>query len=139
MAKEPLFVGLVATESGEPVGSASVGGEPMYVVPDQGFNHHVEARDVDREVLSRLSEVILAHKDLVAQGAMQMLGQDDLFTKAMIDSSLKQWDKHVSELLDTGLPEQARLALGMMGFRVVLNYHGEVVRVDMPGSIGEGE
>lgn len=137
MAREPLFAGLVTTETGEPVGTAVLGDEPMYVVPDEGFNHHVASREVDREVLRQLSEIVLANKDLVAEGAMKLMGQEDLFTKAMIDSSLKQWDKHVAQLLEAGLPEQARLTLGMMGFRVVLNYHGEVVRVEMPGSVGD--
>jgi hypothetical protein len=27
--------------------------------------------------------------------------------------------------------------LGMMGFRVVVNYHGEVVRIDQPGAAND--
>jgi hypothetical protein len=30
------------------------------------------------------------------------------------------------------MPAEARQWLGMMGFRVVVKIHGEVVRVDMP-------
>jgi hypothetical protein len=33
-----------------------------------------------------------------------------------------------------------RAYLGMMGFKVVINYHGEIVRVEQPGSAGgEGD
>ena len=69
-----------------------------------------------------------------------MLGQEDLFTKAMIDSSLKNMDEHFTKLLDQGLPTEARAYLGMLGFRIVMNYHGEVVGVEQPGMPdGEGD
>jgi hypothetical protein len=59
---------------------------------------------------------------------LEMLGRDDLFTKAMIDASIKNMD----QVLDQGLPDGARTWLGMLGFRVVIDSHGEVVRLDMP-------
>jgi hypothetical protein len=34
--------------------------------------------------------------------------------------------------LKPGLPDEAWQMLGMMGFRVVVNYHGEVLRIDRP-------
>ena len=37
-----------------------------------------------------------------------------------------------------GVPAQARDMLGMLGFRVVVNVHGEVVRLEQP-SAPEGE
>ena len=91
-------------------------------------------------MLSELRDQTLANRDAVTEGAMKMMGQEDLFTKAMIDSSLNNLDSHFSKLMDAGLPEQARQWLGMLGFRVVVNYHGEVVRLDSPGIAGdEGE
>ena len=62
-----------------------------------------------------------------------MLGQADLFTKAMIDSSLNNMEPNFSRLIEQGLPEGARAYLGMLGFRIVINYHGEVIRIDEPG------
>ena len=116
-----------------------VGGEAQYVVDDGGFHFHVPAETVDREVLTLLREQIMANQDAVTKGAMQMLGKDDLFTKAMIDSSLKNMDEHFTRLIESGLPGEARAYLGMLGFRIVLNYHGEVVGIDQPGTAGPEE
>ena len=41
--------------------------------------------------------------------------------------------EHFTKLLDQGLPTEARAYLGMLGFRIVMNYHGEVVGVEQPG------
>jgi hypothetical protein len=57
-----------------------------------------------------------------------MLGREDLFTKAMIDSSIQNMD----QVLDQGLPEDARTWLGMFGFRVIVDIHGELVRIELP-------
>jgi hypothetical protein len=43
-------------------------------------------------------------------------------------------------MLETGIPEDTRTYLGMLGFKVVVNYEGQVVRVEQPGASGaEGE
>jgi hypothetical protein len=47
----------------------------------------------------------------------------------MIDSSIGNMD----QVMEQGLPEDARTMLGMMGFKIVVNVHGEVVDVQMPG------
>lgn len=139
MSKRALFEGLIADTDGKPVGVRAVGGEAQYVVDDGGFYNHVPAERVDREVLTLLRQQIMANRDAVTQGAMQMLGKDDLFTKAMIDSSLKNMDEHFTRLIESGLPSEARAYLGMLGFRIVLNYHGEVVSVDQPGTAAPEE
>jgi hypothetical protein len=41
-------------------------------------------------------------------------------------------DRHTDLLLEQGLPEDTRAWLGMLGFKVVVNVHGEVVRLDAP-------
>jgi hypothetical protein len=140
MSRRALFEGLVIDTADQPVGVASVGDEVQYVVMEGGFKFHVPAEQVDRQVLAVLREQILANKAAVTEGAMRMIGQDDLFTKAMIDSSLNNMDEHFTRLIEQGLPENARAYLGMLGFRIVLNYHGEVVRFDQPGfEPGPGE
>ena len=49
-------------------------------------------------------------------------------------------EKHFDAVLQSGFLEEMRSYLGMMGFKVVINYHGEVVRVEQPGAAGdEGE
>ncbi len=139
MSKRALFEGLITDPDGKSVDVAVVGGEAQYVIDDGGFRFHIPAEGVDREVLGQLRQQILANQDAVTQGAMQMLGKDDLFTKAMIDSSLKNMEEHFTRLIESGLPSEARAYLGMLGFRIVLNYHGEVVGLSQPGTAGPEE
>ena len=134
--RKALFENLVFNEQGELAEVVRVGSEPFYVVLDGDFRRHVEAKAIDRQVLGWLREQIVANRDLITQGAMSMLGQDDLFTKATIDASIENVDQQMDELAVQGLPEEARACLGMMGFRVVVDVHGEVVALDSPS---EGE
>ena len=127
-AHPALFSGLIRDEEGEPVETAMVGDTPCYVILDDGFRRHVEAEAVDRQVLAMLRDQFLEHKEIATEAMMQMLHKDDLFTKAMIDASVKNMDK----VLERGLPDDARAWLGMLGFRVIINAHGELVRLDMP-------
>jgi hypothetical protein len=57
----------------------------------------------------------------------------------MIEASLKDMGARFAELLARGMPDEARAWLGMMGFRVVVNVHGDVVRVEEPQGSEEGE
>lgn len=133
-----LFEGLVFDEHNRPVTTTRVGGEPFYVVNDDGFMRHVPSRDIDVAVLTELRQQIMQNRDLVSQGAMKMLGAEDLFTKAMIDSSLNNLDRHFENLMEVGLPDTARQWLGMLGFKIIVNYHGEVLRMESPGVADNG-
>jgi hypothetical protein len=137
MSKKALFAGLVIDEKEQAVESVVIGDEAFYIVDDDGFKRHVSAEDIDKTVLKELRDQTLSNREAVTEGAMKMMGQEDLFTKAMIDSSLNNIDSHFTKLMDAGLPEQARQWLGMLGFRVVVNYHGDVVRLDSPGIASE--
>ena len=132
MANSPprtaLFSGLIRDEDENPVDSVMVGDVPNYVIDDAGFRRHVEAEVVDRRVIEMLREQFMEHQELATEAMLQMLGKDDLFTKAMIDASIKNMDQ-VSE---QGLPEGARAWMGMLGFRVILDSHGNVIGLDMP-------
>ena len=123
-----LFTGLIRDEADEPVETVMVGNTPCYVVLDDGFRRHVEAETVDRQVLAILRDQFMEHKEIFTEAMMQMLHKDDLFTKAMIDASVK----HMDQVIERGLPDDARAWLGMLGFRVIINAHGELVRLDMP-------
>jgi len=138
MSKKALFAGLVADEKGQTVESNVIAGEAFYIVDDDGFKRHVPAEDIDKTVLKELREQTLNNRQAVTEGAMKMMGQEDLFTKAMIDSSLNNIDSHFTKLMDAGLPEQARQWLGMLGFRIIVNYHGDVIRMDSPSAPDEG-
>jgi len=125
-----LFEGLVVTEEGDPLELVSVGADQYYVIDDLGFRRHIDARAVDREVFGRFASELEGHRDDVALAMLRLMGQDDLFTKVAVDSALRHID--VEKVLDQTMPAEARQWLGMMGLRVVVNIHGEVVRVEMP-------
>lgn len=138
MARQALFSGLVVDEAEQPVPEAMVGDEAFYVVDDEGFRRHVESEFVDRQVLQELRALVQGNEELISEGTMRMLGQEDIFTKAMIEKSLKNMDAQFDELLARGLPAEARAWLGMLGFRIVIDVHGNVVRIDQP-SAGESD
>lgn len=130
MAQQAFFRGLVYDEFENPVQSKTIGGEAFYVVDDQGFLRHIEAEQIDRRILTVFLEQLEENKDLAITQAMQMMGQDDLFTKAALDAQMRNID--VDQILQQGLPEQARNMMGMVGFRVVIDVHGEIIRFDQP-------
>ncbi len=140
MAQHSLFAGLVVDEDDRGVDIVLVGGESFYVVDDDGFLRHIESEHVDRQVLDQLQEMVKGHEDMISEGTMKMIGQEDIFTKAAIETSLQNMDAQFDALLQSGLPEDMRAYLGMMGFRVVINMHGEVLRIEQPGAgIDPGE
>jgi hypothetical protein len=127
-----FFARLIETEDGAPVDVAVVGGTSFYVIDDQGFRRHVEAATVDRHVLGLFREQLDANRDEASAAMLKLMGQDDLFTKAMVDATLRNID--LDQVAAQQLPDDARRWLGMLGFRVVIDLHGEVVRVDMPAA-----
>jgi hypothetical protein len=126
--RQALFTGLVFNEEGQPAEVIYVGDKPNYVILDDGFRRHVDSEYVDRQVFRWLQEQIFANRELVTEGMLAMLGKDDLFTKAMIDASIQ----HMDQLIEQGLPDDARTWLGMFGFRITVDIHGDVVRIDLP-------
>ena len=134
---QPLFSGLIVDENGNPVGTASIGSEPAYVIDDAGFKRHIPSEQVDRAVLNQMADLMKGSEDFLSEQTAKMLGQEDPFSKAMIENQLKNIDTQFDAVLQTGFPEDMKAYLGMMGFKVVINYHGEVVRVEQPGAAGE--
>lgn len=139
MARQPLFAGLVLDEFGNPAETALVGDEPCYVVNDAGFLRHIPAEQVDRQVLGQIADLMKGSEDLVSEQTAKMLGQEDVFTKAAIEQQLKNIDKQFDQLMQMGIPEDMRAYLGMMGFKVVINMHGEVLDIDQPGIASDDE
>ena len=137
MPRQPLFAGLVLDEFGNPATTALVGDEPCYVVDEAGFHRHIPSEQVDRQVLSQLVELMKGSEEFLSEQTAKMLGQEDVFTKAAIQQQLKNIDKQFDQLLQVGLPEDMRAYLGMMGFKIIINVHGDVLRVEQPGAIGD--
>lgn len=123
-----MFEGLVYNQTGQVADVVYVGNEAHYVILDDDFRRHVAAHDIDRQVLEQVKTMMEPFRDQAVAEMMRMMGQEDLFTKAMIDSSLKNWDQGLGQKL----PEDTRAWLGMLGFRVTVNVHGEVVDIALP-------
>lgn len=138
MTYQPVFSGLIVDEQDRPVETTFVGDEPCYVVDDDGFRRHIPSEQVDRQVLKFMREMIEGHEDLLSEQTAKMIGQDDIFTRAMIESQLKNIDKQFDSLLQSGIPEEGRAYMGMMGFKIRINVHGDVVDIDQPGMIDPG-
>lgn len=136
MPRQPLFAGLVVDESGRAAETAFVGDEPCYVVDDDGFRRHIPSEQVDRQVFKHLTDLMKGSEEFLSEQTAKMIGQEDVFTKAAIEQQLKNIDKQFDQLMKTGIPEDMRAYLGMMGFKVIINVHGEVVKVEQPGASG---
>jgi hypothetical protein len=139
MPREPLFAGLVVDEYDRPVDVAYVGEEPCYVVDDSGFLRHIPSEQVDRQVLQKMAELIQGHEDLISEHTAKMLGQEDIFTRAMIETQLKHMDQQFDKVLEAGIPEEGRAYMGMIGFQVRINLHGDVLEINQPGMIEPDE
>jgi hypothetical protein len=132
MARQALFEGLIYDEDGKLVSTAVIGDDVHYVVDDDGFHRHIDSENIDRQVLGFFLKQLDDNRDLAVEQALNMMGKDDLFTKAAVDASLRNVD--MDQIIAQGIPLQARNMLGMMGFRVVINVHGEVIKIDQPAA-----
>lgn len=138
--RQALFTGLIIDEYDQPVEAGHVGDEAMYIVNDGGFRRHIPAESIDRPVLKTMLSSIEGHEDVVAQQAANMLGQDDPFSKAMIENQLKHIDEQIEAVLQAGLPEEWRAYMGMSGLRIRIDVHGEILEINQPGAVDdEGE
>lgn len=135
----PVFAGLVVDEFDRPVTYTYVGSEPCYVVDDYGFKRHIPSENVDLAVLRQMSATIQGNESLLAKIAAKQLGQDDIFSQALIETQLKNIEQHFQTVLQNGLPEEQRAYLGMMGFKVRINIHGELLEVVQPGMIAPND
>lgn len=136
MTQRAMFAGLVYDEVGNQVATKLLGDTDQYVVNDDGFLRHIDSDTVDRQVLSVFFEQLDANRDTAVSQALNLLGKDDLFTKAAIDAQLNNID--MEQILAQGIPQQARNMMSMMGFRIIINHHGEVIDMEQPTIPDEG-
>lgn len=135
MMRKAVFEGLVVDEYDRPVEVVYIGEDPCYVVDDDGFRRHIPAEQVDRQVFDEMKSLMEGHEDIISEQAAKMLGQDDIFSMAMIAKQLRQIDEQLENLSQIGIPEEARAYMGMMGFKIIIDVHGEVVDVQQAGMI----
>jgi len=132
MANKTLFDGLVYDEWDNPVQTALVGSEASYVIDDDGFLRHIDAEEIDRQVLSLFLSQLEDNRDIAVAQMLNMMGKDDLFTKAAIDAQIN--NINMDQIIAQGIPSQARDMLGLLGFRIKINVHGEIIAIDQPAA-----
>lgn len=128
MARTAMFAGLVFDEAGNAAEIAYVGEDACYVVDDDDFRRHIDAEQVDRAVLRFMREQVEDNRELAVKQMLEMMGQDDVFTKAAVESSINNMEDAVGQ----PIPEDARQWLGMLGFKIVIDVHGTVTDIQMP-------
>jgi hypothetical protein len=129
---EPLFLGLVFSEDEKQLTSARIGEDSFYVLDDAGFLRHIRSRPLDESILRWLWGQLRGHEQEVAEQAARMTGQEDVFSRAVLQNSLTHPEAYLDEIFRQGFPESTRMWMGMMGFRAIVNVHGELLRVDQP-------
>ena len=89
MAKKALFSGLMMDENDHPVDVSQIGQESYYIVNDAGFLRHIPSEEIDRQILKTFTDQISGNEDYLSKQAASMLGQDDLFTIAILKNQMK--------------------------------------------------
>ncbi len=135
MVAKHVFAQLIYDENDQPVEAVYVGQEPFYVVNDKGFRRHIPAESIDRQIFDAMIELIAGHEEIISEQAAKMLGQEDPFSVAMIATQLKNISQQFQALQTQGIPDEARAYLGMIGFKITINVHGEVLEIHQPGII----
>jgi len=137
MPLQALFTGLVFDEFDHPLEAGFIGVEPAYIINDDGFRRHIPSGQIDGEILKVIKNQIQGNEGLLSSQAAKMMGADDLFSKAMIENQLKNIDKQFDLLFQVGIPEEMRAYLGMSGFKVIVDYHGEIIDVRSGSGISD--
>lgn len=134
-----IFEGLVFDEYDNTLTVAIVGGEPFYVFDDQGFMRHIPAEEIDQQVWEVFSSQIRGNEDALSEQAAKMMGQEDIFSVAVIRNQLANSDKQFEDLQRLGMPADLQDYLGLMGFRVIVDHRGELLELKQPGIAEEGD
>jgi hypothetical protein len=130
--RQALFPGLVYNQAGDEAPVVMIGGVAHYAIPDDGFMRHVEAYRVDNYVVAALQEQVLSMREELVQGILQMMGTDDILTKAAIEASISNMGQNIRQ----SDPSQWAPMLRVYGFRIVVDVHGQVVEIMHPAQPG---
>jgi hypothetical protein len=134
MATKAVFQGLIFDENDQPLSTTFVGDEACYVIDDADFKRHIPASQIDNQIIEAIRGQVEDNKDLIAEQTIKMIGDVDIFTHAIIQNQLENLDDQFQHLLINGIPEDGRVYLGMLGFKIIVNFHGELIRIEQPAA-----
>lgn len=133
MASMPQFEGLVQDVHGLPVPVKRVGAQWFYVVSEDGFDWHIEGAKIDDAVWRRMKDEFQKLKGNILPQVLAQLGQDDPFTAAAYEMAIDNMGSDNA----MSIPQEHKDMLALMGFRIVVDYHGAVLEVAMPTMEGD--
>ncbi len=132
MANQAFFKGLVFDENNEMLETVQIGNEAFYIFDDAGFKRHIDSQEVDEKIVRLFTDQISGKEDFLANEAANMLGKTDLFSMAMLKNQLKNIDREIDAMFRQGPPPGLAEYMGMNGFKVNIDMHGNIVNVNMP-------
>ncbi len=132
MARQAFFTGLIYDDNDNLLETATIGNDSFYIVDDSGFRRHIDSREVDEKIVRLFTDQIDGNEEYLANAAANMTGKTDLFSMAMFKSQLKNIDKEIEAMFRQGPPPGLAEFLGMAGFKVNIDMHGNIVNVIMP-------
>jgi hypothetical protein len=141
MARIAMFEGLIFDERERPLLVGWVGPDACYIYDDDGFLRHLDAADIDRQVLQFFKDQVMENKDMAIRGMLELMGKDDIFTKTALEYQIAHMDENVDQML----PPQAREMLRSLGFMIIIDAQGNLVDIQMPdmpdieGLLGPGD
>jgi len=141
MSRIAMFEGLIFDENNRPLEVGWVGADACYLYDDDGFLRHLDAADVDRQVLRFFKDQVMENKDMAIRSMLEMMGKDDIFTKTALEYQIAHMDENLYQML----PPQAREMLHSLGFTIVIDVQGNLIDVQMPdlpdieGLLGPGD
>lgn len=139
MGNKAFFTGLIYDENENLIESVTIGNDDFYVVDDCGFKRHIDSREVDEKIIRLFTDQIGGNEEYLANAAANMTGKNDLFSMAMFKNSLMNIDKEIEAMFRQGPPPGLSEFLGMSGFKVHIDIHGNITNVNMPAVPDEGE
>lgn len=132
MSNHAFFPGLVYDELDNLLETVTIGNESFYIVDDYGFKRHIESREVDEKIFHLFTDQIDGNEEYLANAAANMTGKTDLFSMAMFKNQLMNIDKEIDSMLNQAPPPGLAEFLGMSGFKVNIDLHGNITHVNMP-------
>lgn len=127
-SKPAAFEHLVYDPVGQSVPVKKIGGSDFYVVVEDSFDYHIAAQKVDAAVWNTLKSHFQRAKEDHLPAALEAMGVEDPFTLAAYESAID----NIGSAESLSIAQEHKDMLALMGFRIVIDYHGDVQEVVMP-------